>query len=84
MPIFEQLLEIAGALMILGAFALAQFRGLDRDGYPFLLLNFAGGSILTVIAAVHQQWGLLLVQAVWAIVAAWGLVSVFRASKGAA
>jgi hypothetical protein len=77
----EQLLEIAGAIMILAAFALAQFRGLDRHGYPFLLLNFVGAAMLTVLAAVHQQWGFLLVQAVWAIVAAWGIAGVFRAKR---
>jgi hypothetical protein len=81
--LLEQLLEIAGALMILGAFAPAQFRGLDRHGYPFLLLNFVGAAILTVLAAVHQQWGFLLVQAVWAIVAAWGIAGAFRARKAA-
>ena len=80
-PVLEQLIEIAGALMVLGAFALAQFRGLDRHGYPYLLLNLVGAAILTMLAAIHQQWGFLLLQAVWTIVAAWGLVGLIRRER---
>jgi hypothetical protein len=74
----EQAIEIAGAVLILTAFALAQFRGLDRHGYPYLLLNLAGGAILTILAARHQQWGFLLLQVVWTLVALWGIVRLLR------
>lgn len=70
--------EIAGALMILAAFALNQFAGLDRHGTPYLALNLAGAAILAVVAALHGQTGFLLLQAVWAAVALWGLVGVIR------
>lgn len=76
--VLEQLLEVAGAIMILAAYALAQFRGLDRHGYPYLLLNLAGGAILAVLAARGEQWGFLLLQAVWAIVALWGIIGLWR------
>ncbi len=74
----ELVLEVAGALMILAAFALNQFRGLDRHGSPYLLLNIIGSVILGVIAAVHRQWGFLLLQTVWAIVALWDLMGLMR------
>lgn len=77
-PVFEQLLEIAGAVMILAAFALAQFRGLDRHGYPYLLLNLVGGLILTFLAGKNQQWGFLLLQVAWSIVALWGVLGLLR------
>ena len=64
--------------MILGAFALAQFRGLDRHGYPYLLLNAVGGAILAVMAGKEQQWGFLLLQAVWTLVALWGVLGLMR------
>lgn len=74
----ELLFEVGGAILILMAFALAQFRGLDHHGYPYLALNLAGAAILGVLAAMHQQWGFLLLQGVWAGVALWGLLRLVR------
>ena len=74
----ELAIEVAGALMILAAFALNQFAGLDRHGAPYLVLNLAGAAILAVLAAVHRQWGFLVLQGVWAIVALWGMVGMVR------
>jgi hypothetical protein len=74
----ELLVEVAGALMILAAFALNQFAGLGRHGLPYLALNLAGAAILAVVAALHGQVGFLLLQGVWAIVALWGLVGLIR------
>ena len=74
----ETALEIAGALMILVPFALNQFRGLDRHGAPYLLLNLGGSAILTIVAALHQQWGFLILQFVWGVVALWGLIALSR------
>ena len=72
------LAEVAGALMILAAFALNQFAGLDRHGLPYLALNLVGAAILAVVAAMHGQWGFLLLQGVWALVALWGLAGRVR------
>lgn len=74
----DLILEVAGAIMILAAFGLNQFAGLDRHGYPYLVLNLIGAAILAVVAATHQQWGFLLLQTVWAIVALWGLLGLVR------
>ena len=74
----DLLLEVAGAILILVAFALAQFRGLDRHGSPYLVLNVVGAALLTVSAATHRQWGFLLLQGVWALVALWGLLGLAR------
>ena len=75
--------EVAGAVMILAAFALNQFRGLDRHGYPYLLFNVAGSAMLTVVAASHRQWGFLLLQVVWGVVALWSLLGLMRHGGGA-
>ncbi|MDQ3227332.1 MAG: hypothetical protein M3Q50_11960 [Chloroflexota bacterium] len=79
----ELIFEVAGAVVILAAFALNQFRGLDRHGAPYLLLNLIGAAMLSVIAVVHRQWGFFLLQAVWGIVALWGLLALIR-RRGAA
>src|SRR5215211_9274103 len=77
-PVIDLVLEIAGAILILVAFALAQFRGLDRHGLPYLVLNLVGAALLAGSAATHHQWGFLLLQSVWAIVALWGLLGLLR------
>jgi hypothetical protein len=74
----DLLLEVTGAILILVAFVLAQFRGLDRHGAPYLVLNLVGSVILTVSAATHRQWGFLLLQSIWALVALWGLLGLVR------
>jgi len=74
----ELIFEVGGAVLILSAFALAQFRGLDRHGFPYLTLNLSGAAILAVLAATHRQWGFLLLQVAWALVALWGLLRLVR------
>jgi membrane-bound ClpP family serine protease len=77
----ELVLELMGAILILIAFALAQFRGLDRHGASYLVLNLVGAALLTVSAATHRQWGFLLLQGVWALVALWGLLGLIRQGR---
>jgi hypothetical protein len=67
------LVQIIGALLVLAAFALAQARALTPTARAYLVLNVAGASILAVDAFVEQQWGFLLLESVWALIAASGL-----------
>jgi hypothetical protein len=76
--VLEQLLEVAGAVLILAAFALNLFRGLDRHALLYLLLNLIGAAILTAIAWRHQQWGFFLVEGVWSLVSLWGVLGLLR------
>lgn len=80
----EQLIEIAGAMMVLAAFALNQFRGLDRHAPPYLLLNLVGSLILAVLAGIHRQSGFLLLQGVWFLVSLWGVIGLLRRGGAAA
>ena len=74
----DLLLEVTGAILILVAFALAQFRGLDRHGTLYLVLNLVGAALLAASAATHRQWGFLLLQSVWGLVALWDLLTLVR------
>jgi hypothetical protein len=69
----DQLVQIVGALLILVAFAAAQFGAMDPHSRAYLVLNFVGSVILAVLAWHERQWGFLLLETVWAIVSFWGL-----------
>ena len=65
--------QIGGALLVLAAFALAQARVVTPQARSYLVLNLVGASVLAVDAYVERQWGFLLLEGVWALIAGWGL-----------
>lgn len=72
MPVI-QIISLLGAALILLAFALQQ-RGRWEATMPrYLWTNFAGASLLGVVAAVERQWGFLLLELVWAGVSLYGV-----------
>lgn len=75
----EQAVQIAGALLILAAFVLAQRKAIDTSSPVYLVLNVAGATALAIVAAFDRDWGFLLLEGVWALVSAWALASVVRA-----
>jgi len=77
----SSLVQIVGALLVLTAFALTQARVLTPDARNYLVLNLLGGSILAADAYIGRQWGFLLLEGVWAIIAALGLTRSARLSE---
>lgn len=73
-----QLLQIAGAVVILIAYGLAQLRRLDSHSYIYFWLNFIGSVILSVLAGIGRQWGFLLLEGVWAAISLGSIVARFR------
>jgi hypothetical protein len=65
-------------VLILLAFAAAQFGQLDQGSRVYLVLNLVGSVILAVLAWYEEQLGFLLLESVWALVSAWGLSQVLR------
>lgn len=78
------MVQVAGALLILIAFAAAQFHLLDVHSRLYLVLNLLGSATLAVLAWYEEQWGFLLLEAVWAVVSGWGLLQVLRGRTAAA
>ena len=74
----HQLIQILGALLILAGFVLAPFRVLDPQSPWYLLVNLVGSAVLTVDAWRQTQMGFFLLELVWAIVSAFGLIQLAR------
>lgn len=73
--------QIVGALLVLAGFVLAQFSVLQPRSYPYLIAN-AVGSIAMAATAVHgRDWGFVLLEAVWALIAGWGILDRLRRDR---
>jgi hypothetical protein len=76
----DQVVHIVGALLILAAFTAVQLERMRPDSRLYLALNLVGSAILAVLAVSAQQWGFVLLEGVWAIVSAWGLLAALRSA----
>jgi hypothetical protein len=76
--------QIVGALLILAAYAAAQFGAFDQTSRLYLVLNLVGPAILAVLAWYEEQLGFLLLETIWALVSAWSLAQVVRGRSPAA
>ncbi len=74
MAFVEQALQVVGAILILAAFILAQRGVLDQHSRSYLITNAVGGALLAVLALLGRNWGFLLLETVWTLVAVWGLL----------
>lgn len=77
----DQLVQVVGALLILAAYAAAQFGALDQRSYAYLVLNLVGAATLTVLAWIESQWGFFILEAAWTMVSVAGLAARVR-SRG--
>jgi hypothetical protein len=64
----DQLISVAGAIMVLTAYGALQLGKLGREDRLFNLLNFAGSALLTWIAIVDQRLGFILLEGAWALI----------------
>jgi len=70
----SQVLQWAGAVLVLAAFALSQWNVWSVRSYLYLTFNCVGGAALAAAAVLTRQWGFLLLEGVWALVAGRGLL----------
>ena len=69
-----QVIQIIGAFLILCAFVLLQTKHLKITSTSYLLMNLIGAALLTVAAFMAWQWGFIILETVWALVAPYGLL----------
>jgi hypothetical protein len=62
----QQAFSIAGALLILVAYAASQRGKLGRTDVSYNLMNLVGSAVLAWIALEGRQWGFLLLEGSWA------------------
>jgi hypothetical protein len=68
------LLQVVGAILILVPFAWQQLGSLSPERAAYLWPNLLGSGILAGLALNGRQWGFLLLEGVWALVAARSLL----------
>ena len=73
-----QLISIAGAVLMLGAYAAHQMERLGRDTYAYQLMNLIGAAALTAAAMATKQAGLILVEGAWTLISVFGLLKLMR------
>ena len=68
------LLQITGAVLILAAFAGAQFGWMAPSSVANLVLNAVGSAVLATLALITAQWGFLILEGSWALISVWALL----------
>ena len=76
-----QAISLAGAAMILAAFAAQQAGKLRPADRLYLVLNFVGSAILAYFAVDARNLGLIVLEGSWAVISAGSLGRTFFASK---
>lgn len=70
----DQGLAVVGAVLILAAYAAVQLRRIDARDVTFSLVNAIGSGLLAYVAVVEAQLGFFLLEGVWFVVSAGGVV----------
>ncbi len=76
-----QWVQILGALLIISAYVSWQQKRLALDSVQFMAMNMIGALILTVVAAVNDDYGFLILEGMWTWVSARGLRRALKAKK---
>jgi len=62
-----QIISLAGAILILVAYAGNQRGWMDKARKTYNLLNFFGSALLAWVAIVDHRWGFIFLETAWAL-----------------
>ena len=68
-----QLVQIVGAFLNMGAFALLHFEIAPSSALRYLVPNWLGSVLLVVSAYVDRQWGFLMLESAWLVVTGYAI-----------
>jgi hypothetical protein len=71
----EQIVQVAGALVILVAYVASQTGHVDTSSLTYLIPNLIGAGTLAADAWARSQWGFTLLEGTWCAVSAVSLLS---------
>jgi len=69
----SQLIQIVGALLNMGAFALLHFEIAPSSALRYLVPNWPGSVLLVISAYADRQWGFLLLGGAWVLVTGYAI-----------
>jgi hypothetical protein len=67
------IIQIVGALLNMGAFALLHFEIAPSSALRYLIPNWLGSVLLVASAYVDRQWGFLMLEGAWVIVTGYAI-----------
>jgi len=74
MELFDQLVSLVGAVLILGAYVALQRGWLPRESRLFNAMNFVGSGLLTYVAVKDRRMGFIILEAAWALLSVPGMI----------
>ena len=74
MQLFDQLVSLIGAVLILAAYVALQRGWLPRESQLYNALNFVGSGLLTYIAIKDRRRGFIILEAAWALLSIPGMI----------
>jgi hypothetical protein len=80
-PLTQQILSFAAALLILVAYIAHQAKRMDSGRSLYNVLNAAGSAVLAWAALHPLQWGFLVLEGTWCVVSVIALLRAMRAGK---
>ena len=80
MQLFDQLVSLVGAALILAAYVALQREWLPRESRLYNALNFVGSGLLTYVAIKDRRMGFIILEAAWALLSLPGMLRRTRAS----
>ncbi len=73
-----QVVQIVGALLNMGAFALLHFEIAPSSALRYLVPNWLGSVLLVLSAYVDRQWGFLMLESAWLVVTGYAIAARIR------